>query len=90
MNDQSDLSDSEGEGEEQQDWDVDGSQWEECRTAKLHLAASKCQQRGKDSHSRGRKRRQQEQDCSVDDQFAAEVKRLKESKLKHNKNEQIR
>lgn len=97
MNDQYDISDSEGEGEEQEDQDLDGSQWEECCSsdaAKLHLAASKRQQRGECSarhQNQSRKRRQLEQDCSVNDQYyAAEVKRLKESKLKHNKNEQIR
>lgn len=94
MNDQSDISDSEGGGEEQQDQDLDGSlEWEECCSsdaAKLHLAATKRQQQCPRHKSQSRKRRQQEEDCSVNNQYAAEVKRLKESKLKHNKNEQIR
>ena len=92
MNDQSDISDSEEE-EEQQDQDLDGSQWEEYCSSDAHLAASKGQQRcqyGARHQSQSRKRRLQEQGCSVKDQYAAEVKRLKESKLKHNKNEQIR
>ena len=46
-------------------------------------------------YRQGRKRRhaapdaQQELDCSSE-QYAADVKRLRESKLKHNKNEQLR
>ena len=96
--DQSDISESEGEEEDVlQEQDLDDSLQEGCgsnsRASKFPLACGKHQKRGGDGarHQRQcRKRKRRDQDFSTGDQFAAEVKRLKESKLKHNKNEQLR
>lgn len=56
---------------------------------KQHLHLDGASTRGQ-LHQVGRKRKQKDAECSSNSQLAAEVKRIRESKLKHNMNEQMR
>lgn len=83
-NEPSDLSGSEDE-EEQQEYDCSVQKKSDNGHTTNTPATDKSQQHGEDSKHQSRKRKR-----SSSEQLAAEVKRMKESKLKHNKNEQLR
>ena len=88
--DQSDISDSDIERDEQE-VELDDSLQEP--GSSKDFEASKCQQLEQEStsSSKSRKRKRgKEEPCSSRHLCAAEDKHIKESKMKHNKSEQLR